>query len=84
MSYLERTPAEWFAAAARCYEEGHQACAWCGISHQVFRTARDGQVDYHCSHCDFHVVHDADLDRYALVPGDTRTRKPARLTMLDR
>jgi hypothetical protein len=83
MSYSERTPAEWFAAAARCYQEGHQACAWCGGAYQVFRTTQGTSMEYHCNHCDFHVGHDADLDRYTFVPGENNTRRIARLTMHD-
>jgi hypothetical protein len=83
MTHLERTAAEWFEEACRCYLEGHQACAWCRRSHQVYRDETPRGVEFHCYHCDFHVSHDADLDRYALVPGEAAARGGSRATMHD-
>lgn len=83
MSYAERTSAEWFAEAARCYVEGHQACAWCGGPHQVHKVETATSLGYRCNYCDFHAGHDADLDRYVFVPGETVPRKRAPLTMHD-
>jgi hypothetical protein len=81
MSNPERSPSEWFAEAARCYEEGHQACAWCGGPYQVFRVTQDSGVGYHCYHCDFHIAHNVSLDHYALVPGETKVKKGSKATM---
>jgi hypothetical protein len=79
----DRTAAEWFAEAARTYLEGHQACAWCGRSYQVRKVEKAHGVEFHCHFCDFHASHDATLDRYRVVPGESNIRSPAPLTMLD-
>jgi hypothetical protein len=65
----ERTPAEWFEEAVRCYAEGHQACASCGRPHCVFRSEWGPRVEYHCSGCDFSVCHDGQTGRHIAVPG---------------
>jgi hypothetical protein len=65
----ERTAADWFAAAARWHLQGHQGCVFCGGRHCVFRTERDGHVEYYCSTCDFCVSYDRHTGRHAMVPG---------------
>jgi hypothetical protein len=79
----ERTSSEWFHAAARCYLEGHQACAWCGTAHQVFRNVDLGRVEYQCNHCEFHVSHDLKLNRFVMVPGEKRAPGTGKKTMHD-
>jgi hypothetical protein len=54
----QRSPAEWFEAAARCHLVGHQACASCGERYCVFRTESDTYLEYYCSACDFSVCRD--------------------------
>jgi hypothetical protein len=83
MSELERTPAQWFDDAERCYVEGHQACAWCGGAHQVHRVESPRGVEFHCNRCDFHAGYDRDLDRYAIIPGEENARLTAPLTMFE-
>lgn len=68
--HQERTGAEWFVEAARCYVEGHQGCPWCGGSHRVYKTERDGRLEYYCSGCDFYASHDSRADAYVAVPGE--------------
>ena len=81
---VERSPAEWFEEAARCYVEGHQACAWCGRAHAVFKSAWGEHVEYHCPECDFSAcrdrqsgLHFASRGGVPLVPGTPATRRPA-------
>jgi hypothetical protein len=69
MLYPERTSRDWYQEAARCYLEGHQACAWCGGAHQVYKVESGRAVEYYCSRCDFHAGHDPRLDHYDFVPG---------------
>jgi hypothetical protein len=78
-----RTAQEWFAEAGRCYIEGHQACAWCGSAHQVFKTETATGVEYRCGKCDFHAGYDHDLDRYLFVPGEEQTRTGGVVTLHD-
>jgi hypothetical protein len=81
MSEPEQSAQDWYREAARCYVEGHQACAWCGAPHQVHKTSTDSAVEYHCFLCEFYTGYDQDLDRYMFVPGDKRAGKRAPLTM---
>jgi hypothetical protein len=83
MPVKARTSSEWFNEAARCYVEGHQACAWCGKAHQVHKKVSLGRVEYHCSFCDFQVRHDTELERFDFFPGEDVGRKNAPLTMFD-
>jgi hypothetical protein len=83
MIHTERTPAEWFEEAERCYVEGHQACAWCGGPHQVHRVETAVGVEFHCNQCDFHAGFDRDLERYAIIPGESNVRRGAPPTMHD-
>jgi len=73
MIWKNRTSAEWFAEAARCYIENHQGCAWCGGSYRVFHTSRDSQNEYYCHGCDFRAAHDAADDDYLCYPGENCT-----------
>ena len=69
MIHPERTFSDWYQEAARCYLEGHQACAWCGGVHQVFKVQTGLAVEYYCNRCDFHAGHDPQAGRYGFVPG---------------
>jgi hypothetical protein len=69
MASAERTRCEWFQEASRCYVDGHQACAWCGRAHRVFKTRRGSRKEYYCFGCEFYVSHDEDSDQYFLTPG---------------
>jgi hypothetical protein len=69
MSSPTRTAQEWFAEAARDYVDGHQACAWCGGRHRVFKTRHGTRLEYHCTDCDFYVCHDEQTNAYAVEPG---------------
>ena len=42
----------------RAYREGHQACASCGIMHQVYKGQRGTRLEYYCPACDFFAFHD--------------------------
>jgi hypothetical protein len=68
----ERTPAEWYQEAVRCYVEGHQACPNCGARHCVFQSHWGPRVEYYCSACDFSTCHDAQTGRYFAAIGDGR------------
>jgi hypothetical protein len=70
MAHATRTAREWFDEEAHCYIEGHQACAWCGGRHRVFKTSRGSRLEYHCADCDFYVCHDEKTGAYAMEPGD--------------
>lgn len=83
MSNPERTPAEWFEEADRCYIEGHQACAWCRTPHQVRRVETETGVAFHCGRCDFHAAYNPDLHRYQIIPGERNACRPAPPTMHD-
>jgi hypothetical protein len=78
---MERTSSQWFEEASRYYLEGHQACAWCRVPHQVYKVQTSTGIAYHCHRCEFHVAHDTHLNRYVLVPGEGKPGKKARLTM---
>jgi hypothetical protein len=65
----ERTPQEWFEEAARAYVEGHQACAWCGSSHQAYKTQRNGRQEYYCPACDFYTFYNPGTGQYFAAPG---------------
>jgi hypothetical protein len=70
MNRFDRTPADWFAEAARCYVERHQGCAWCGGSYRVFHTKRSAQSEYYCHGCDFRAGFDASTECYFSYPGE--------------
>lgn len=72
----ERTPTQWFEAAAQWYMEGHQACPWCAGSHRVFRSERHGRTDYYCHSCDFYVSYEAGVG-YHVVLGQDGISPPA-------
>ncbi len=65
----KRSAHEWFEEAARCYVEGHQACAWCGGQHRVFKAVRSGRLEYYCKDCDFYVSRDAATGKCCAEPG---------------
>jgi hypothetical protein len=65
----ERTPREWFDEAARAYADGHQACAWCGGTHQVYRRKRSSRTEYYCPGCDFFAFHDPTTGQFFAVTG---------------
>jgi hypothetical protein len=71
----ERTAAAWFDDAARSYVEGHQACAWCGVTHCVFQRHRGSRLEYSCIHCDFFVCRDEQTAQFHVTPG--RVADPA-------
>ncbi|HMF10730.1 MAG TPA: hypothetical protein VKE94_00440 [Gemmataceae bacterium] len=71
-SLSKRSPAAWFAEAARCYVEGHQACAWCGDSHCVFQTEHGSRLEYSCNSCDFYVCLDRQAGQYHATAGTSR------------
>jgi hypothetical protein len=80
MISVERASSEWFEEAARCYVEGHQACAWCGGAHRVFKLRNSGRTEYYCNGCEFLVGHDPESELYFFVPG-MRTGRPTPDTM---
>ena len=82
-SHRQRTPAEWFHAAARCYVEKHQGCAACGRQHCVFQSRWNHRAEYFCSACDFSVCHDRDRGQYFASEGDSRKIADALLAHLD-
>lgn len=65
----ERTPREWFEEAARAYVEGHQACACCGGSHQVYKGRRGSRLEYYCPQCDFYAFHDESSGQFYAAAG---------------
>jgi hypothetical protein len=73
MSQPEQTPAQWFGEAARHYVEGHQGCVWCGGVNCVYRSQRDGRLEYDCSECDFFACFDPQVERYVVSPGHPLT-----------
>jgi hypothetical protein len=72
----ERSDAAWFEEAARCYVEGHQACAWCGESHCVFERRCGSRVEYSCIHCDFFVCRDEQTGQIHVAPGKVLDTDP--------
>jgi hypothetical protein len=80
--HLERTPTEWFHAAAHSYVEKHQGCAACGGQHCVFPSRWGSRLEYYCSACDFSASHDAETGHYFASPGDGRQLAEALLTHL--
>ena len=68
---------EWFQEAARCYLEGHQACAWCGGRYRVFKTERAGRPSYYCHACDFFVGQEQGSGQYYMVPGQLESAASA-------
>jgi hypothetical protein len=69
---ITRSADEWFAEAARCYVEGHQACPCRGVKHCVFRTERNQRVEFYCSTCEFSACHEPTTRRYYAATGTTR------------
>jgi hypothetical protein len=69
MNRTARSPAEWFAAAARGYVEAHQGCPCCGNQHCVFRSEWGARVEYYCSACDFSACHDRQTGHCYAAPG---------------
>jgi hypothetical protein len=65
-----RTAAEWFTAAARWHLEGHQGCVFCGGRHCVFRSEKQGRVEYYCSTCDCSASFDPRTGQYVFLPGE--------------
>jgi hypothetical protein len=74
MNGTARSPAEWFAAAARGYVEAHQGCPCCGHQHCVFRSEWGPRVEFYCSACDFSACHDRQTGRCYAAPGDRDCR----------
>ncbi|HKI31708.1 MAG TPA: hypothetical protein VKA46_07560 [Gemmataceae bacterium] len=68
-SELERSAREWFEEAERAYVEGHQACACCGGSHQVYKGRRGQRLEYYCPACDFYAFHDQGSGQFYAVAG---------------
>lgn len=74
------TPAQWYQEAVRCYVDGHQGCPWCLGSHRVFRSEREGRLDYYCNCCEFYASHETKANAYRFVPGQchpTASMSPA-------
>ena len=67
--HAERTSEGWYREAERTYTEKHQGCPWCGGSHRVFCQRRGDTVIFYCQACDFQATHDADGERYSVIPG---------------
>jgi hypothetical protein len=65
----ERTARDWFDEAQRAYVEGHQACASCGRTHQVYRGRRGQRLEYYCPACDFYAFHDESSGQFYAVAG---------------
>jgi hypothetical protein len=84
MAHAPRTAQEWFEEAAQCYVEGHQACAWCGGCHRVFKTTRRSRLEYHCTDCDFYVSQDEQTGEYAVEPGEEQAAGTGRESMTSR
>jgi hypothetical protein len=80
MVSVERPSSEWFQEAARCYIEGHQACAWCGGTHRVFKLRNGSRTEYYCNDCEFLAAHDPDKEAYFFVPG-MKSERPTPDTM---
>jgi hypothetical protein len=77
------TSSDWLHEASRCYVEGHQACAWCGVAHVVHRNVDFGRVEYQCNNCDFHVSRDTKTDQIVMVPGEKSCASTGQKTMHD-
>jgi hypothetical protein len=65
----ERTSRDWFEEASRAYLEGHQACAWCGEPHQVYKGERGTRQEFYCPACDFYTFHDIISGQFFAAPG---------------
>lgn len=74
MLRTERTAAEWFEEARRCYLERHQGCPWCGGSHRVHEVKRHARIEFYCSACDFQASYDTASGRFTSVPGEVHSR----------
>jgi hypothetical protein len=83
MLQAERTAAQWFEEATHFYQDGHQGCAWCGGHNLVYRSERQGLVEYHCGGCDFFVAEEVATGRHFVTPGRKRRGHAAPATMLD-
>jgi hypothetical protein len=82
MNHPTRTAREWFEEAARCYIESHQGCAWCQGINQVYRSERDGLLEYHCGSCEFYTSYHRPRNSHYMSPGNDRRRHAAPQTML--
>jgi hypothetical protein len=67
---LDRSAAEWFAEAQRCYVEEHQGCPWCGGPHRVARIESPEKTALACQRCDFQVVLDHRSQQCRFIPGE--------------
>jgi len=67
--HSERTARQWFEAAEHAYLEGHQACACCGGSHQVYKGRRGTRLEYYCPACDFFAFRDDHSGQFYAVAG---------------
>jgi hypothetical protein len=65
----ERTAREWFELAERAHVEGHQACAFCGGRHQVYKGRRGNRLEYYCPACDFYAFHDHTSGQFYAAAG---------------
>ena len=81
MLQAERTFAEWFQEADRCYREAHQGCPWCGNRNEVYKSERRNLIEFHCGCCDFYVSADLANERHYMTPGDDRRSAAAPQTM---
>jgi hypothetical protein len=71
-----RTARAWFEEAVRVYVEGHQACAWCGSRHLVYKGRRGNRVEYYCPGCDFYAFHDPSTGQYFAAAGRDEANLP--------
>jgi len=83
MLQAERSFAEWFEEADRCYREAHQGCPWCGNRNEVYRSERRTLIEFHCGGCDFYVSNDRASGRHYMTPGNDRRTAAAPRTMLE-
>jgi hypothetical protein len=65
----EHTSRDWFEKASLAYLEGHQACAWCGEPHQVYKGERGSRQEFYCPACDFYTFHDVLSGQFFAAPG---------------
>jgi hypothetical protein len=82
MSQPARSAREWFAEAARCYTEKHQACPWCHASNCVYRSERDDLVEFHCGECEFYAFYEPKQGHHYMGPGEKHQPRAAPPTML--
>ena len=75
-SRAERSPAEWYAEAARWYIEGHQGCPYCGGRHCVLRSDRGRRIEYICSVCEFSACRDRESGQHYAAEGEKKVAAP--------